>query len=265
MPEPKLADWLALREAVDHTARSETLTRALANALPVARPLRILDLATGTGSNIRFLASRLPAPQAWTAVDRDRSLLAHVPPGVDTRCMELGSLDDQALFDEFHLVTASALLDLVSPDWIAQLAERCRRAGAAVLCALNYNGWSSCTPADADDAFVLEQFNRHQRANDKGFGRAAGPAAGAVATSAFAERGYEVRTERSDWNLTPEMDALQTSLIEGWAHATSEIAPAAAERIDAWLGRRLSHVRQRRSRITVGHVDVAAWPIGSRS
>ncbi|HEX7140076.1 MAG TPA: class I SAM-dependent methyltransferase [Vicinamibacterales bacterium] len=263
MPEPNLADWLALREAADHAARSETLTRALASSLPAARPLRILDLGTGTGSNIRFLASRLPAPQAWTATDRDPSLLARVPAGVETRCMELGSLDDQTLFGGIHLVTASALLDLVSPEWIAQLAERCRLAGASVLFALNYNGWSACTPSDPDDGFVLKHFNRHQRANDKGFGCAAGPEANAVTARSFAERGYEVRTERSDWSLTPELDRLQTSLIEGWAHATSEIVPDETGRLNAWLERRLLHVRLGRSRIMVGHEDVAAWPVRS--
>ena len=101
--------------------------------------------------------------------------MAHLPPGVDARCMELGRLDDPSLFEGVHLVTASALLDLVSSDWIAWLARRCREAGAAALFALNYDGWSRCTPTDSDDEFVLEHFNRHQRSNDKGFGLAAGP------------------------------------------------------------------------------------------
>src|SRR5262245_29494759 len=166
MPEPKLSDWLALREAVDHSARSEALTRALAEALPSVRPIRILDLGTGAGSNIRFLSPRLPTPQAWTAVDRDASLLAQLPAGVRACCLELGSLDT-ALFEGVHLVTASALLDLVSGRWIEQLAGLCAEATAAALFTLNYNGWSACVPLDPDDGFVLEQFNRHQRSNDK--------------------------------------------------------------------------------------------------
>lgn len=259
MPEPKLSDWLALREAVDHSARSETLTRALAEALPPVRPLRILDLGTGTGSNIRFLTPRLPAPQAWTAVDRDASLIAQLPVGVEARRLELGSLDDPALFQGIHLVTASALLDLVSAHWIERLAEQCGRAGAAALFALNYNGWSACIPLDPEDGFVLEQFNRHQRSNDKGFGVAAGPDAAARAARAFARVGYRVRTARSDWKLTSDMKALQTSLIEGWAHAVREICPQDNASVDAWLERRLALVRAGESRIQVGHTDVAAW------
>jgi SAM-dependent methyltransferase len=259
MSEPTLSDWLALREAVDHAARSEVLTTALADRLPPARPLRVLDLGTGTGSNIRFLAPRLPAPHTWRAVDRDSAVIAHLPPGVDARCLELGRLDDPSLFDGVHLVTASALLDLVSSDWIARLAMQCREAGALVLFALNYNGWSHCTPADPDDGFVLEHFNRHQRSSDKGFGLAAGPDAAGEAARLFAASGYEVRQERSDWHLTPQMDDLQTALIQGWASATREIVPDATDRVDAWLERRLAHVKGGRSRIQVGHMDVAAW------
>jgi hypothetical protein len=263
MPEPRLSDWLALREAVDHAARSEALTRVIAEALPSVRPLRILDLGTGAGSNIRFLTPRLPTPQAWTAADRDTSLMARLPAGVEGRRLELGSLDGNALFEGVHLVTASALIDLVSASWIDRLARICAGEGAAALFALNYNGWSACVPLDSDDEFVLEQFNRHQRSNDKGFGRAVGPDATEMAAKSFTECDYEVRIEPSDWSLTPEMDALQTALIEGWAHAASEIVPGETQRIAAWLARRLEHVRLGRSHITVGHTDLAAWRVRS--
>ena len=260
MPEPRLSDWLALREAVDHAARSEPLTRALAAALPAERPLRILDLGTGTGSNIRFLGPRLPTPQIWTAVDRDASLIAHLPGGVEARQLELGSLQDTGqLVQDVHLVTASALLDLVSTGWIDRLAEMCGRAGAAALFALNYNGWSACLPGDPDDEFVLEQFNRHQRSNDKGCGLAAGPDAADRAAQAFSNAGYQIRIERSDWKLTTDMRDLQTWLLEGWAHAVREISPEHGDRVDAWLARRFEYVRAGKSRIQVGHTDVGAW------
>src|SRR5262245_45901018 len=253
-----LSNWLALREPIDHAARSESLTRALAEVLPDARPLRILDLGTGTGSNIRYLSSRLPSPQSWYAVDRDSNVLARMPAGVTTRCLELGSLDAPDLFDGIHLVTASALLDLVSGEWIARLAGHCREAGAAALFALTYDGRSSSTPADADDEFVREQFNRHQRASNKGFGLAAGPQAADAAAASFVACGYQVRRERSDWVLSPDMVDLQAALIHGWADATREIVPRESARIDAWLARRLAHVRAGCSRIEVGHQDLIA-------
>ncbi|HYS27826.1 MAG TPA: class I SAM-dependent methyltransferase, partial [Vicinamibacterales bacterium] len=57
-------------------ARSDALTRTIAGAIPSSQQVCVLDLATGTGSNIRYLVDRLPGRQRWLAVDRDATLLA---------------------------------------------------------------------------------------------------------------------------------------------------------------------------------------------
>src|SRR5215472_11558798 len=159
-----LADWLSLREAADAAARSQTLLAELVAALPARRPLRIVDLGTGTGSNVRYLSSRLPQPQEWLVVDRDPSLLDRLTARVDvpltTRATNLGTLTDD-------LVTASALLDLVSEPWLQRLARACREAGAAALFALTYNGESQCDPHEPEDEWVRSLMNRHQRQNDR--------------------------------------------------------------------------------------------------
>ena len=59
---------------------------------------------------------------------------------VETRQLDLGSLADTDIFAGRHLVTASALLDLVSERWLGELAACCRAAGAAALFTLTYNG-----------------------------------------------------------------------------------------------------------------------------
>src|SRR5215510_572196 len=74
-----LSNWLALRETADTDARSQRLTNDVVVAIGRHDPLSLLDLGTGTGSNIRYLAERLPAPQRWLAVDRDAALLAALP------------------------------------------------------------------------------------------------------------------------------------------------------------------------------------------
>src|SRR5262245_40764265 len=114
--DQSLSPWLTLREPVDHAARSEALTGVLVQHLPASRPLRVLDLGTGRGSNIRYLSSRLPRPQEWMVVDRDADLLAEVSAGfqasgpdvrVETRCENLAGLSPD-LFTGRDLVTASA-------------------------------------------------------------------------------------------------------------------------------------------------------------
>ena len=283
-----LSSWLALREPADVAARSVPLTRAIADVLPHDSPVRVLDLATGTGSNIRYLADHLSSEQTWLAVDHDAALLAELPARMsgwatdkgyevsvetgglvirgagfrcdvaETRRLDLGALGDATIFSGRHLVTASALLDLVSETWLRALADRCRASGAAALFALTYNGQSSCIPVEPEDDTIRLLMNRHQK-TDKGFGAAAGPDATDDAARCFAAVGYRVRREATDWVLPPDARDLQRRLIEGWAEAAAEIAPERSAMIDGWLARRLAHVDAGRSRLTVGHEDLAAW------
>jgi hypothetical protein len=147
----------------------------------------------------------------------------------------------------------------VSESWIASLADRCRANRASVLFALNYNGRSHCVPPEPADDAVRELMNRHQRTNDKGFGRAAGPDAIDCAVRRFGEVGYKVRREASNWTLTPDMRDLQRMLIEGWVEAAVEIAADQTQTIHAWRARRLAHVDANRSHIVVEHEDIGAW------
>jgi hypothetical protein len=283
-----LSEWLALREAADWAARSEVLVQRVGDALTQGGSVRGLDLCTGTGSNLRYLLHRLHGQQQWLVVDRDAALLEEVPirlsawayakgctvathgrvshvrgdrvdAEVETRQMNLERLD-AAIFEGRNLVTASALLDLVSESWLRVLAARCRAAGAAALFSITYNGQSSCDPAEPEDDMVRELMNLHQR-TDKGLGGpAAGPEASAVAGRVFEEAGYRVERASSDWLLEPSEHEFQRQLIEGWAHAASEIAPRYTSAIAEWRRRRLAHVDAGHSRIVVGHVDMlGSW------
>jgi hypothetical protein len=260
------ADWLALREPADHAARASDLTADVAARLR-RRPLtRALDLAGGAGSNIRYLLPRLPHITHWTLVDHDATLLdvarRTLEPlararGVvlETRRIDLADLTALPL-DGCALVTASALLDLVSAPWLGALARRCRDARVDVLCTLSYDGRIVCEPREADDERVRALVNVHQR-TDKGFGPAAGPEAVRMAEAAFA--GWEIRVRTSDWRLGPGTEALQRELVTGWAAAAREIAPDETGPVDAWRARRLAHIDAGQSRIIVGHQDFAAW------
>lgn len=252
------AEWLALREPADTAARAPQVTDAVATAMAGRTPLRVADLGCGTGSNVRYLASRLPQPQVWRLLDHDAALLATartlVPQAVDTRVADLRDLD-AAAFEGCDLVTASALLDLVSAAWVRRFASLCRDAGAAVLVVLNYDGRTECTPHDADDEAVRALVNAHQR-SDKGFGPALGPDSGARTAQALTDAGYRVIVEKSDWVIGPDQAELQRQLMSGWADAAVELAPAETGRIRAWQSRRLAHVDAGTSTVRVGHDDV---------
>ena len=285
--DESLSDWLAVREPADVTARSATLVERVRHALASTDTVRGLDLCTGTGSNLRYLIDRLPGRQTWLAADRDAGLLEELPTklkrwadargysmrtqgqvsslrggrcecDVETRAMDLHRLD-AGLFDGRNLVTASALLDLVSESWLRLLATRCREAGATALFTLTYDGRSSCDPVEPEDDMVRELMNMHQK-TDKGLGgRAEGPDAWSVAERVFTEAGYRVECAPSNWSIGPPERAFQRMLIEGWARAAVEIAPERADTIADWLRRRLEHLEAGRSRIVVNHVDMVAW------
>ena len=286
-----LASWLQLREPADAAARSDALTRKIADALAANaanETVQVLDLATGTGSNLRYLAPRLPGRQHWLVVDRAPALLVLLPElmsswgaarkyeigtvsrnqcvirgeqiecHVETRDLDLNSLDDVDIFADRQLVTASALLDLVSEQWLSELAVRCRNVGAAALFGITYNGWSSCSPTEPEDEMIRHLLNQHQK-KDKGLGGpAAGPDAAGCAARSFADIGYRVWTEPSDWMLEPTERELQRRLIDGWAEAATELASDDASRIARWRARRLEHIDAGRSHVVVGHFDIAA-------
>ena len=105
---------------------------------------------------------------------------------------------------------------------------------------------------------IRHLLNRHQR-TDKGLGgSAAGPDAAGCAARCFADAGYRVWSEPSDWKLGASERELQRELVDGWARAATELVPDEASGIAQWRARRIAHVDAGRSQIFVGHVDVAA-------
>lgn len=261
------ADWLALREDCDARSRSDELIERLRARLP-SRPLCAMDLGAGTGANIRHLAPRLGGAQRWLAVEHDPALIARQPArleGADYACLVQArrldlSIDLQSLpFADHALVTASALLDLVSTHWLEQLAALCGTAGAVALFALTYDGRVQCIPRESDDDWLIALVNEHQR-GEKGFGPALGPRATARACSVFEERGFRTHVAASDWLIEPQERSLQAQLIDGWLEAAKHMASGEHARLERWAARRRAHLAAGISRIRVGHQDMLAWP-----
>jgi SAM-dependent methyltransferase len=275
--------WLDLREPADQRARADALLDALAR-FRAAPSLEIVDLGAGTGANLRHLSPLLGGAQHWTLIDDDPAVLAAGRTRIRSWACERGAacsdnggtltIDAQgssyrieftqqdlaAQIDSLPiprggLVTASALLDLVSAAWLDALAARCRQQRAAVLFALSYDGRMRFEPELPDDAWLTELVNRHQR-RDKGFGAALGPTAAAHAEQSFTRLGYRLSSAASDWQLDGSSAALQAALIDGWLAAAIETAPDRRARLEDWADQRRKAIASRKSTITVGHVDV---------
>ncbi len=295
------AGGLRLREPFDARARDAAAPALDLPALAARRAadglLHVLDLGAGTGANLRWLAPRLGGRQQWVLVDHDAQLREPTREALQAWAVATGRRwrggrgdvvgelagPDLAVRVEWEaadlahdaerlpwrasgLVTASALLDLVSAPVLRRLLDHAAAARCAMLWALNVDGARRWHPPDADDAIVADAFERHQR-RDKGAGEALGPRAAAFACDRLAAAGYRVGTARSDWALDGARSAadaaLLRALVEGDAAAAIAQAREAgagpqAERITRWRDRRLATLPALRA--TIGHVDIAATP-----
>jgi hypothetical protein len=264
------ADWLTLREPYDLCARNPGVLDAVATFLKPRSPVRVTDLACGTGSNLRALAPRLPARQDWKLVDNDQDLLTRAtatPPakGVSVAAipLDLNRDLDAALDGEIDLVTTSALLDLVSEPWLDRLAAKLAARAIPLYAALSYDGRTAFTPSDPFDAAIATEVNAHQR-TDKGFGPALGPAAAAFAIARFEALGYSVVHGPSDWAMGPHDAEMQTEILQGWASAAHDMGTLSSADIAAWLTRRRAAIAAGASSLRVGHVDFFAIPSATR-
>ena len=261
--------WLALREPYDARARNPEVLDALAAAVGDFGSLAIADLACGAGAALRAMGSRLPQRQRWRLVDHDPELLGRASSAaaagiqVETVLADLAGEIEAVLAEPLDLVTASALLDLVSGSWLDRLTTGIASRGLMLHAALTYDGRMMFEPADGYDAEMIGAVNRHQR-GDKGFGPALGPAAAAGAIARLEALSYAVVQGASDWTLGPEDVEIQNELLSGLGAAANEVGDLNRLEIDRWLERRRSRVALGRSSIRVGHIDFFAAPTGFR-
>jgi hypothetical protein len=281
-------DWLKLRENADLAARSPALARSFAAALPATRPLRLIDLAAGSGANTRALLPRIAGGQHWRLIDRDRDLLTAQaeeftlwarrqgyritagggrvlieaqPAHWEIEAMPLDIERDFATLEEteFDGITAASFFDLVSQTWLERFVARLAKDRVPFLAALTVDGRREWRPQLDDDALIAEAFALHQR-RAKDFGPALGGTAPDAMEALLRQAGFRIERAASDWRLGPRDQALLAALIAGEAGTAREAAPDAATRIDRWEKARLSVLGEERLSLTVGHCDLLALP-----
>lgn len=270
-------DWLALREPADHRARNREIAAMLEARFATRETVSVIDLGCGTGSNLRATSALLPARQAWTLVDYDPALLAAARSAlarwadrveianhglaidkgsrriaVTFRQADLAEDLDAALAGDADLVTASALFDLCSAEFIRRFAKAVAAKRAVFYTVLTYNGVQHWTPRNPGDQAIAQAFNAHQL-RDKGFGPSAGPLAASELADGFRGMGYLVSEGESPWQLGPGDAQLVSELAEGKAHAARETGQIDANTIARWTA-------VRRTGAVVGHTDTLAVP-----
>jgi SAM-dependent methyltransferase len=266
--------WLELREPADAVARAPDLAGLLGRYLPATGCRVIHDLGCGTGAMGRWLAPLLPGQQHWVAHDRDADLLeiavADVPGAaadgaavtVEARQSDITLLHSGDLAGA-SLITASALLDLLTGDELAALIGVCAGAGCPVLLTLSVVGRVDLAPADPLDVRVAAAFDAHQRRTTTR-GRLLGPDAVVAAVEGFGRLGAAVIVRPSPWRLGAAHAGLTAEWFTGWVGAACEQELELAAQTDAYAHRRLAEAAAGQLAVTVDHADVLVLPRAGR-
>lgn len=265
---PVSRGWLALREPTDAAARAGELAERLVRFGTGSWVIH--DLGGGTGSMGRWLAPRLAGRQHWVVHDRDADLLAlaadRLGPAADGAAVTVEAresditrlgVDDLADAD---LITASALLDMLTADELAGLVSVCAGVGCATLLTLSVVGRVSLTPSDPLDARVEAAFNDHQR-RAVPRGRLLGPDAVPFAVQEFGRLGREVVVRPSPWRLGAAQAGLVAEWFEGWLGAACEQRPELAGDVGPYARRRMEQLGAGQLTVVVEHADLLIAPV----
>lgn len=269
--------WLSLREAADHRARSHELASALSARFAQRASVSVVDIGCGTGSNLRATVALLPERQLWRLVDYDADLLAAARMQLtewadeaesdgerlilkkggkrieaEFRQCDLNADLDGALGENADLITSSAFFDLTSVDFMRRIAAAVAARKAVFYTVLTYNGRQSWSPRHPSDNAMSAAFHRHQM-RDKGFGPAAGPTAAVELGEQFRLQGYGVLEGDSAWQLGAKDAALIAELQTGHAAAVAETRAVDEKTLERWSG-------AKRTAVTIGHTDTLAVP-----
>lgn len=265
--------WLRLREPADAAARSLDLAHKALRAQTGSGSTVGHDLGCGSGSMGRWLAPHLAGPQHWVLHDRDPDLLraaANDPPRasddsavtVETRQGDLTRLGPDDLAGA-TLITASALLDMLTEPELGRFARSCVAAAVPALVTLSVTGRVRLTPSDPLDTALGIAFNRHQR-RTVGGRTLLGPVAARAAVDAFGELGATVEVRPSPWRLDAACPSLTRDWIAGWVGAAVEQRPELAPAAATYLARRHDEIEHGALVVTVQHLDLLALPPRSR-
>jgi trans-aconitate methyltransferase len=262
--------WLALRERADAAARARELVERLLREIPSTGHRTIHDLGGGTGAMGRWLAPLLPGSQHWVVRDRDAELLrlaaGHAPRAaadgaavtVECKRSDITALSHGDLAGA-TLITASALLDMLTAEELHRLLTSCSEPGCPLLLTLSVTGHVELSPADPLDREIVDAFNAHQRRPTER-GRLLGPDAVAFAVEELRRLGAEVHVQPSPWRLGARDADLAAAWFRGWVSAAVEQQAELAAQTSAYGERRLAEIAARQLAVTVEHADLLAVP-----
>jgi hypothetical protein len=157
------------------------------------------------------------------------------------------------------LITASALLDMLTAEELAALVTVCASMGCPILLTLSVVGRVELTPPDPMDSRVAAAFEAHQRrTTDRG--PLLGPDAVALTVRELDRLQAEIFVRPSPWRLGASEAKLAAEWFIGWIGAAREQEPELTAQTGDYRHRRLAQAEAGGLAVTVEHADVLAMP-----
>lgn len=284
-------DWLHERYRFDVAARNPKVEAACLQYLARHPNISIIDIGAGTGANFIYLSEKLPQSQQWALVELNPSLLKRARERLKIWAAAKGyavreerqSLDFQrneqhihvqflqGSFlelpqllqpEQYHLVTASAVFDLLSAQMLSKLIQTFHQNRLALLATLNYESMAYL-PTDAEDGHWIGLYEAHMQ-REQDFGRALGPEC-----SDFLENGYaqlptaQVIRAPSRWQIEPTDSFMHVHMLQFLEKSLLEMTSMghSGKGLDTWLQRKKAQLQARQLRLSVTHSDLFIAPV----
>ncbi|MEQ8706997.1 MAG: class I SAM-dependent methyltransferase [Phaeodactylibacter sp.] len=284
-------NWLEERYRFDVAARNPRVEAACLQYFSDHTSVSIIDIGAGTGANFIYLAEKLPQSQQWALLELNPTLLKHARErlkiwgaakgyAVSESTQELhfkksqqhisvrfvnGSfleLPQLLPLQRYHLVTASAVFDLLSKEMLQRLVQTFHGNRLALLATLNYESMSYL-PADAADEHWTGLYEKHmQRSQD--FGRALGPDCASYLEHCYKELPKDqLLRAPSRWQIEPGDAAMHQHMLEFLERSLNEMASIghSGQELQQWLQQKHQCLQDRQLRLTVTHSDLFTAPV----